>query len=162
MQYWHNPKIVHLELIPRWAQKYNSYIRQYRHNCQLRNTPLDDDSAVISPWDLLLDIAVSTFSFTRFLNTCFSLCHCCINLVICSCSPCLPATKLADRLWGVPSLLFSGYLGHLFPGVSRSGSEAVFWPPSIVEVKNMWSYPCLPSAMCMHGQLFHLTLIFSQ
>jgi hypothetical protein len=136
-QYWYSPKIAHLELIPRWAQKCN-YIWQYRHNCQLKHTPLDDDSAVMKPWDLLLDIAVSTFSFSHLLNTYF-----------------LPYATVAFIEYVAVHATYRrhssqtdsrAYLASedLFPGVNRPGSEATHWPPSTVGVKNVWSYRCFP------------------
>jgi hypothetical protein len=42
---------------------------------------------------------------------------------------------LADRLWGIPSLLYNR-TGGCFPGVKRQGREADHSPLSSAEVKN--------------------------
>jgi hypothetical protein len=51
--------------------------------------------------------------------------------------------KRPDRLWGPPSLLLNGYqpVFHC--------DDADNLPPSSVEVKNEWSYNCLPSLTFM-------------
>jgi len=46
--------------------------------------------------------------------------------------------KYPDRLWVLPSLLFSGCCGS-FSGVNRPGYEVQALPSS-VEVKNEWSH----------------------
>ena len=38
--------------------------------------------------------------------------------------------KSPDRLWGPPSLLFSGYRGFI-PGLKRPGREVVCFPPNL-------------------------------
>ena len=54
--------------------------------------------------------------------------------------------KCPDQLWGLPSLLFSGYWGGCY-----ARSKAVnHSPPSNAEVKNDWSYTSTP-IIYVHG-----------
>ena len=55
----------------------------------------------------------------------------------------------SDRLWGPPSLLFSGYRGYL-SGVKRPGPEVDHSSVSRAEVKNKWSYTSAPRT-CLHS-----------
>jgi hypothetical protein len=50
----------------------------------------------------------------------------------------------ADRLWGAPNLLSSGYRGALSPGVKREGYEADLALPTSAEVKKTWIYTSTP------------------
>ena len=65
--------------------------------------------------------------------------------------------KLLDRLWGPPSLLFSGYSGS-FPGLKRPGRKVDRSAPSTAEVKNEWRYTSTPPACvnCVDRNLFFL------
>jgi hypothetical protein len=54
-----------------------------------------------------------------------------------------------DRLWGLPSLLSSGYLVAISSEVERPGREADQSPPSGGEVKNGGSYTSTPSYVFM-------------
>jgi len=55
----------------------------------------------------------------------------------------------SDRLWGQPSILFSGYR-CFFPEVNRPMREGDHLPPSGAEVENDWSYASTPF-ICLHG-----------
>jgi hypothetical protein len=50
---------------------------------------------------------------------------------------------ISRPLWGLPSLLFSGYR-LIFPGEMRRGREAGHSPLSYAEVKNVRAIPPLP------------------
>jgi hypothetical protein len=56
----------------------------------------------------------------------------------------------SERLWGVPSLLSSGYHGALSLGVKAPAHEADHLLPSSAEVKNAWSYTSTP-LIRLHG-----------
>jgi hypothetical protein len=51
-----------------------------------------------------------------------------------------PSPRRPDRLWGLPSLLYSGYRGLFARGVKRPGREPDRSPPASAEVKKMWIY----------------------
>jgi hypothetical protein len=53
-----------------------------------------------------------------------------------------------DLLWGLHSLLVKGYRVSLL-GVTRSGLEVDYSPPSRTKVKNAWSYTT--ACLCLHG-----------
>ena len=60
---------------------------------------------------------------------------------------CLP--KRSDRLWGPPSILFSGYR-RFFPEANRPMREGDHLPPSGAEVENEWNYTST-LFVCLHG-----------
>ena len=64
-----------------------------------------------------------------------------------------------DRLWGSPSLLFSGYMGS-FAGIEQLGCDADNSPPPRVEVKNEWGYTSTPPIRLdgVDSDNFHLYL----
>jgi len=51
--------------------------------------------------------------------------------------------KCTDRLWGPPTLLFSGNQGP-FPELRQPGSEAKHRPTPTTDVKSGWSYIFTP------------------
>ena len=57
--------------------------------------------------------------------------------------------KRSDRLWGQPSILFSGYR-RFFPEVSGSMREGDHLSPSGAEIGNEWSYTAT-AFVCLHG-----------
>jgi hypothetical protein len=63
-----------------------------------------------------------------------------------------------ERLWGPPTLVFSGY-GESSPGVKRPGREADLSPPTITVVKIKWSYTSTPPLWSTQGSpnFKHLT-----
>ena len=56
--------------------------------------------------------------------------------------------NLSDRLWGLPSILFSGYW-RFFPEVNWPMREGDLLPPSRAEVENEWSYTST-LFVCLH------------
>jgi len=61
---------------------------------------------------------------------------------------------LLDCRLNPPSLIYNGYLG-LFPGVKRPGREADHSLPASAEVKEWWSYTCIPPVR-LHGVVLNL------
>jgi hypothetical protein len=57
--------------------------------------------------------------------------------------------KRLDRLWGLPSLLFNG-TGFFPLRAKGAGREVYHSPPSITEVKDVWSYTFTPP-VSFHG-----------
>ena len=70
--------------------------------------------------------------------------------------------KRSDRLWGPPSLLFSGYREFIFPpGIKRPGCEFNHSAPSSAEVKNDYRHTATAPytyALCELNEEFNVRI----